>query len=1550
VGRAIDLLQKVSSTRPGDLELVVELAGLCASQSRLLELMALRKRELGLVTDANRKLAIRLEVARLAGELEGRGGRLQALRDNLDEQPGHPASIEALVAAMTDTGRYAALADLLSQQAARLEEGGQREPAADLWRRVATLVEQHFSDGPRAVAALTRVMELAPDHASLDSLARLHLDAGAPADAADVLRRRLATTDDPQRVSILLRLARAQIAAEQVTDAVKTLEAAFEAAPKNAEARKLLLGLYRERAQWEPLASALSVATEHVSDTSTILAYAREAAQIFHDRLDLPERAVPVLERAHTLAPEDRKLKSMLAEGLRVAGRLEESKALLEQLIEDFGRRRSAERAAAHLLLAKVTHALGDPKAALEQLDVASKMDSGNPAIMLTLASLAREVGELDRAERAYRALLLQLRRTTAAEQADVGAAEVLIELSSIAAERGQGDQAEELIESALETIGADDTQSARVQRMLEAREDWDLLLRVLQTRLAHVDGPRRRARVLSDLASLYAEHIDRPDDAFATRLQALELDAGSPEHHDHARDLAAKLDRHDEYTEHVSRLVDRSRRNTDVLVRCELLLRLAEAQEQAGRHDDAAELLEQADQTGVREIDVLRARARLAGTRGDVGTQMAILGQLATLGEGESETRADALYRMAEVMLSSEDTLADGIATMRQALDEADRPRRAARILRRATQTHALSADLLELFDHVARQVDDKSILLEAIERRAALPDTAPEYIREGVDLADHLEAPERAEALMERAIETGGSLLDGAERVAWAMLGLARRRLADGDLATAVKWIGEAAEGAAESELFALGEEIAEAARGEGGDVALAAKLYENLLERSPTARQAWEPLANLYRELGDATRLHRLVDETLDGLPDASERNTLRMMLAQTLGENDGVEDAIEVLRAILLETPDHGDAQDLFAKHLEATGQQQELVELLRQQLMGAQARGDTPAIAGLSVQLGRRLEPDDPQAALETYQTGLDASPDDVPLLRAVLTHRQDEEDLEERLRILGHLVEVTSGDDAAEAAIDLAQTHTDQGDADAALKALVSGAKRAPGHEGLRTKLVEAYESRGDYRGLAKMLQQAAEEQTDLAAQVGLLRQAAQIQRELLSDPTASAELLQTAHNRAPDDADLALELASALASAGEPGRASALVSDLLSRLAVDDPQRAQLLLLRADLHRANGALGEAVTDLRAALPSDPQVVRPALIDAMQAYAGSLSDNEAKRPWVLELAELLAEDGAVDDAREVLTAWTDSERKDIDALQRLRDLEESSQSWAAAAKVCARLVAICSDEAQVEAAMALADAAVRMGSPEEAKAGLEHARRKQPDEPRIRAALRDVYEAMGASADLGHLLLTEAESTADEATQLDLLRRAADLLVEAGEVDAALPILERVLTMLPGDLVATVTLADANTALGDLDRADALLDEAMAGMRGRRTPELALLQHRKARLAGARGDHDAQLELLQQAYLTDKNNGQIAAELADLAEAVEAFDLAVKVLRTITLLEDSPISRTEAFLRQARIAFRRDDRQRAVLWARKAKHEDPEHPEVLQFLADLGEG
>jgi len=53
--------------------------------------------------------------------------------------------------------------------------------------------------------------------------------------------------------------------------------------------------------------------------------------------------------------------------------------------------------------------------------------------------------------------------------------------------------------------------------------------------------------------------------------------------------------------------------------------------------------------------------------------------------------------------------------------------------------------------------------------------------------------------------------------------------------------------------------------------------------------------------------------------------------------------------------------------------------------------------------------------------------------------------------------------------------------------------------------------------------------------------------------------------------------------------------------------------------------------------------------------------------------------------------------------------------------------------------------------------------------------------------------------------------------------------------------------------------------------------------------------------------------------------------------------------EPGPMSKAVAFLRQAQIAHRQGDQQKAVLWARRARLEDDSLEEANEFLVELGE-
>src|SRR5262249_54522412 len=183
-----------------------------------------------------------------------------------------------------------------------------------------------------------------------------------------------------------------------------------------------------------------------------------------------PEAAIPLLEQASDLEPDDRATRLALADALGAAKRYPEARSFLRALIDGFAGRRPKERAPVHYHLARLDLAMGDRAQALVELDAATRIDPANPEILRALAELARDDGQMERAERSYRALLAVLRRVEQpAADAAIVRSEVLLELQSIALSQNEGERAEELLESALEAATKSPVEALRLEKALRA-------------------------------------------------------------------------------------------------------------------------------------------------------------------------------------------------------------------------------------------------------------------------------------------------------------------------------------------------------------------------------------------------------------------------------------------------------------------------------------------------------------------------------------------------------------------------------------------------------------------------------------------------------------------------------------------------------------------------------------------------------------------------------------------------------------------------------------------------------------------------------------------------------------------------------------------------------------------------------------------------------------------------------------------------------------------------------------------------------------------------
>ncbi len=1598
--RATGLYREVLEKDPGDADALRALGDLYAQQERHAELLGLRRRELEATDDPERRIELRLEIANLVTEVERRGGRIDALRANLRERPGHDASLDTLEAILQERRDHEALAELFAQQGELLE--GER--AAKLWGRVAQLAEGPLDDIERALEAHRRVVDVAPeDVAALDALARIQRDRGEHAAAARWLERRLGVAGDDEKADVALELAQSLFAAGRSERASEVLEQARYDAPTREDLREVLAEHYRSEEQHEPLARVLADSAEHASDPADVLTFAREAAELFRDQIGQPAEAIPILRKAREHAPDDRQIELMLAEGLKDGGELDEARQILEKVVEGFGRRRSPERAQVHSMLGSVARAQGDLEGALEQLEKATKMAMADAKLLQMLARLAVEAKELDRAEKAYRALLMTVRRRGPKDEVDVGSAEVLYELSALAAARDDADQANDLRESALEAAAGDDAEAFRFREALVERDERELALVALEQRLKLADDGASKGALLAAMGE-DLEALGRAQEAMKRRLESIEQAPGVAKTHDAIQAMINEGFDVDGYANALEKLIENHRREEDAKLQARLLVRLGELRESRGDLDAATSLYGRAESVTDEPVTAWVALARVGAARDDQALQRRVLRELIAVEQLKEGVKANALHQLAAILLRDPAALEEAVEIARQAFDADPRHAELAPHLDVAVSRSAGSirppamdgedsrvshrppptghSEAMRLYEEVARDANDDHLLLNFLERRAMRVEATLPQVREAVEKARSLmpakERPEPAEgeepeseemlivadpidparldALLRRAVEVAESSEEGLGAARWALEALAKRRFEEGNAERAMEIMGKVIETAEhEDERRELEIQFASMAAGPGGDLNVAAEVYERLLEPDPMDEVIWKPLLEVYKQKGDADRLNDLVITLVDGLLDPEARNAARMVQADWLMATEGREfDAVDVLKAILDEDPENQEAAEKLAKLYEQSGYDEDLVDLYQRQLDVARDNEDLETIADLSLKLGTLLEKVEREDALDVYRRAMDWVPKDRGVITAYLALLREGDDPTERAHIREKLLGIETGDAASTLARELYEEWQNLDDPEGMVRALDLGYRGNPDDAELRERLESQYRANEQWAPLAEFLTLEAvrlEAAGDQAGSIAKVREAAAIQRDTLGRPEAAVEMLRKARE-ATGSVEILGELVAALQAAGQQEEAVAEVGAALEGHEAEDDTYAHLLRSRAILRLGMSKVMDAIEDLEAAYAINAGAVAEDLVSALRR-ARDASNEDGKRPYVLRIVEVLEAAGNREEARAELAAWSEVAPQDKETLERLRDIDQLTENWAGVANAAARLLPLTEGEEQVQMALLLADSCDAAGMGAESRSGLEYVHGLQPESAEVRERLKALYDAIGANRELANMLLAEAATIgeSDPEQAFVLSRQAGKILIEReGDAEAALPALAQAAEAKPDDHETLVLLADGYIGAQYFSEAGELLEHAIQNHPKRRSPELSELQERMANLALAAGDKNLEMQWLDAAVESDKNNMSAAARVARIAYDLGELDVALGALRAITLSkEDGPMSKAQAFLMQARIAHQRGEGRRALLWARKAKSEDPDLAEANEFLAELGE-
>ncbi|EYF00893.1 tetratricopeptide repeat protein [Chondromyces apiculatus] len=1620
---AISLYATLFDEEPSDEPGGERLAALLAEAGRREALIQHRERQIAVAEDADRRVALRFDAANLLAEGTEVARAIEALRKNLDEVPGHGPSAEKLAALFAASGNHRDLASLHEEQAA-LREAASDPSAASLWLKAAELTERELGDPRRAIGSYRRAAALGATEA-LDALARLLLAQGEPAAAAEALERLCATTTTDRVATETLRLADAYVAAGRADRARSALERSLgripvpsTSAPRSLPRsippggtpvpeedqqplRERLRALYREAGEWTALAELIAEDAGRLTEPTARLALLRDAADLHLSHGGSPAAAIPLLEEAIALAPDDLGLRLSRGRALAASERIPEADAALRAMLDEFGSRRPKERALVHYERARVLLTAGDRAGAMTELDLALRIDPAHPGALLAAAGLASDDGQLERASRSYRALLLVARRPRPGTDIAVTRSEILVALADIARRQGEPDRETEQMESAFEAAREGDLEHQRLLIALRSRGRHDLLARGIEARLEAQPLEAERVALLDELATLHETHLARPDAALDARLRVLSLRPGSNSAHAAALGAAERLGKPERYVEMLQQLLVQHPGSA------ELLLHLGRALLLAGDDAGAADAYRRAEATlspgDPRLDDIWSASEAIAEKLGDTKAQAELLDRrlrAADAADAERggravdtppEVRAEPRYRLARLHAASPTSAERAAELLEQAIalhPDADRAEPALREILRQDPRQERAARLLE---RVARAAERPRALVDALMLLASIeePERAALRLREAVDLARSLKDAPLAESILQRMIEERVPGPAGAASAAWSLAALADLREEASDLATAADLRERAARASSPDEERALLLRVATLAAGPLGDLPRAARLYEELRTREPAEREIWEPLADVYRKSGDAPRLAALLDATAPLLDTVAERSHLRLERARLVATGSP-DDAVVLLRELLDEDPSQIEAAILLASLLERSGRLADLRDLYARQIDAAKDRSDVPSILSLSLRLGQLFEQDgDERAALDVYSAASDWDPRSPDVLRAIVRLTRHEDEPLALAEALDRLLKVERGEEAVAVAIQLSGLRAGQGDERGAEEALEAGYATTPGSDRLREELAERYTAREAWHKLASLYTSEAQAEglTD-DARVESLCRAADILRQRAGDAAASADVLTRALAIAPADRDVLLAFIDAAGATGQHGRAAEALTRALDATA-DDPW---LYSARADLHDAQGATDRALADRERAYALDPRAHAAALLVQLErnltradveaavdlsfdASADLWSDPEPEpepaapkpspaRDLRLRLADVLARSGDLDRARDHLTELLRKDGKDREALRTLAAIEESAGSWDAAGAVYRRLIALEDGEPLVTTALHLAEACDKAQRPGDARGGLERALRVAPAHPEVRDRLRRLYEQTGAHRDLAAMLFDDARVTGDAAERYPLLLRAGRLFVEEDDVAPAISALEEARALRPDDQEASLLLSEAFAVSGRRDDARALLGELLAAHKNRRSKQLGAVYQRLARLEMREGNAPEALTALARAFENDPQNGALAMELGSLALNRGEQELATRAYRSVTMMKPAadrpgteagtegatPAARGMAYYQLAAMALAGGDRRKARLMVDKAIEADATLDQARSLLEELKGG
>jgi len=453
----------------------------------------------------------------------------EAYKQVVDLDPEGVGAYRAMLRISRKTGEFEKLPQLTEDIVSRDPSA---EDVAELIHGAAEVAVDELGDPTAAITLLTKLVELDPlDKTGLEKLSALHLELEHWTEHADCLDRLASlATNDTTRIDLWSR--RARVLEEEVGDFEGAARAWEDVLQIHAGNRLALHALKRIRGvqeRWTDVLTLLSRLAALESDPLVRAATLRDAADVYENHLDQPEKAVDLHTKIHSLLVDD-------SDSLESLHRLAENHGLWKEyvsvLLDDLEHAPTPEEHLSRLChcATAIEEKLEEPEAAFDLVFSRIEPAPADNDLFLFAVEMATRNGLWEQLETCH----VRLLQVTLDSNESV---RIYHRWADMLSEAGEPALAFEILRRAHLSQPTNALTFERLETLASSHALWQELADFYGERADSGGALRQRVELTCMQAEVLEKHLEDPDGAFERLVAAFRADPAS-------HDVQANLER----------------------------------------------------------------------------------------------------------------------------------------------------------------------------------------------------------------------------------------------------------------------------------------------------------------------------------------------------------------------------------------------------------------------------------------------------------------------------------------------------------------------------------------------------------------------------------------------------------------------------------------------------------------------------------------------------------------------------------------------------------------------------------------------------------------------------------------------------------------------------------------------------------------------------------------------------------------------------------------------------------------------------------------------